>query len=292
MYEDYRPDKGLTFNKHFSKFGYKQIVPCKRCIGCRLDYSRQWAVRSMCEAQTHDTNSFITLTYNDENLPDNGNLIKEHFQKFIKSLRKRTGLPIRYYMCGEYGSQTHRPHYHALIFGFNFPDKLLHARRRSLNVYTSDLLKKAWPHGFHEIGNLTFQSAAYCARYIMKKQYGDQAIETYGTKTDPVTKKKTYEKQPEYTQMSLSPGIGREFYNRYRSDLFPSDNITFNGKTYPAPDYFRALLKIDDPVMWQQIKDARIAKIKAIPIKEKSPKRLATKEICQLAKLKSLKREL
>jgi hypothetical protein len=95
-------------------------LPCGRCIGCRLERSRQWAVRCVHEASLHEKNCFITLTYSPENLPKDGSLDVSHFQKFMKRFRKRFGPGIRFFHCGEYGESLSRPHYHACIFGFDF----------------------------------------------------------------------------------------------------------------------------------------------------------------------------
>jgi len=150
-------------------------IPCGQCWSCRLERSRQWALRCVHEASLHPDNMFLTLTYNEESLPADGGLDKTHFQKFMKRYRQHLernegGQKIRYYMCGEYGDQTNRPHYHALIFGHNFSDKTLFRKTDSgHNLYTSTILDNLWTHGFCNIGELTFESAAYTARYIMKK---------------------------------------------------------------------------------------------------------------------------
>ena len=168
-------------------------VPCGQCIGCKLERSKQWAIRCVHEASMHQDNSFITLTYNDEHLPENGQLVKKDFQKFMKRLRKKCG-KVRYYQCGEYGSQYDdqgnkitdslnrellgRPHFHACLFGLDFPDKELWTVRNGINLYRSPTLEKIWKKGYSSIGNVTFESAAYVARYITKKLNGDKEKET------------------------------------------------------------------------------------------------------------------
>ena len=149
-------------------------IPCGQCIGCRLEYSRSWAVRCCHESSLHIFNSFITLTYDPSHLPVDGSLNIEHFQKFMKRLRKKLHpLKIRFFHCGEYGDLTRRPHYHALIFGYAFPDRKLFKKSKSGDLYTSELLTKVWGLGHASVGDLTFESAAYVARYIMKKVNGD-----------------------------------------------------------------------------------------------------------------------
>ena len=118
-------------------------VPCGRCTSCRLEHSRQWAVRCMHEAQMHEGNSFITLTYAPEHLHEDYSVHKKELQKFFKRLRKNTGIKLRYFACGEYGDENRRPHYHAIIFGYDFPDKQLYTKTRTGDLlYRSPLLEK------------------------------------------------------------------------------------------------------------------------------------------------------
>ena len=144
-------------------------LPCGQCIGCRLERSRQWAMRCLHEAQLHENNCFITLTYDDAHLPGDRSLHYSDFQKFLKRFRKSLGgAKIRYYMAGEYGEKFGRPHWHACIFGYDFHDKKLFKRTAAGSlIYTSEHLKKLWPFGHSSIGDVTFESAAYVARYII-----------------------------------------------------------------------------------------------------------------------------
>lgn len=156
-------------------------VPCGRCIGCRLERSRQWAIRCVHEASLHKDNCFITLTYNDENLPADRGLHYEHFQLFMKRFRKAIApAKIRFYMCGEYGEDLGRPHFHACIFGFDFPDrKLWRKSGAKSNLYRSAMLEQLWTFGYSSVGDVNFESAAYVARYIMKKISGEAAESHY-----------------------------------------------------------------------------------------------------------------
>ena len=151
-------------------------LPCGQCIGCRLERSRQWAMRCVHEAQLHEHNCFITLTYDDTHLPSDQSLHYRDFQLFIKRLRKRfPTTKISYYMAGEYGENFGRPHYHACIFGLDFHDKKLWKRTTSGSlIYRSSDLEALWPFGYSSIGDVNFESAAYVARYIMKKQTNKQ----------------------------------------------------------------------------------------------------------------------
>src|SRR3954449_8205389 len=103
---------GVTFCRSGSLSGEKFSLPCGQCIGCRLERSRQWAMRCVHENKMHPRSSFVTLTYDDKNIPPAGSLSKRDFQLFMKRLRKSQSNPLRFFACGEYGETTHRPHYH------------------------------------------------------------------------------------------------------------------------------------------------------------------------------------
>ena len=139
-------------------------IPCRQCVGCRLEHSRQWAMRITHEASQHSDNVFITLTYDSDNLPPDCSLRKSDFQKFIRSLRKRTKKKIRYYHCGEYGDRNNRPHYHAILFGHNFDDWVyLFDSPSGEPIYTSPSLERIWKKGFVTVGTVNFQCAGYVA---------------------------------------------------------------------------------------------------------------------------------
>jgi hypothetical protein len=149
-------------------------LPCRQCIGCLLERSRQWAIRSMHEASLHIKNCFITLTYRPEDLPPFGSLDYKHFQLFMKRLRKKfTGQKIKFYMCGEYGENLSRPHYHACLFGFSFPDLVrYHKTPTGDQLYTSVILNDLWGKGSCTVGEVNFKTAGYTARYCLKKLNG------------------------------------------------------------------------------------------------------------------------
>jgi len=237
-------------------------VPCGRCIGCRLDKSKDWSLRCINEAQCHKENSFITLTYNNENLPKYGSVSKKELSKFIKRLRKEVDpIKIRYYGCGEYGKKLMRPHYHCLIFGYDFPDKEFHhvsyssegrftENTHSNKVYISKQLDKVWKKGFSTIGDVTIQSAGYVSRYIRKKIGGEMALDHYKGK------------EPEFSLMSRRPGIGSDWYDRYSSDLYPKDFVTHKGKKYKPPRYYDNKLMREDWDLHEKIKERRKEKVK------------------------------
>ncbi|MDB4312224.1 hypothetical protein N9937_02215 [bacterium] len=180
-------------------------------------------------------------------------------------------------MCGEYGEQLRRPHYHACLFGHNF-----HDRTRYGDLYLSETLGKLWPWGFSTIGELTFQSAAYTARYVMKKITGDDAYLHY-VNDDGVML------QPEYTTMSRKPGLARDWYNKYKADVYPDDFVIHDGKKIQTPRYYDKLFELEQQDTFKKIKALRLKKAEKHADNNTAP-RLRVREICQQVKLNQLKR--
>ena len=219
--------------------GYRELtLPCGQCRGCRLERSRQWAVRCMHEKSMHEQSCFLTLTFRDDCEPDlskgHGHLYK-YLQDFMKRYRARfPDHEMKMYMCFEYGEQFGRPHFHACIFGHDFDDKKHYKRTKHGDIlYTSATLESLWPHGFCPIGALTFESAAYVSRYVMKKQTGKAADEHY-TFIDPDTGE-IIRRPCEFNRMSNRPGIGAGWIDRFHSDVYPSDEVIVNGKPSKPP---------------------------------------------------------
>lgn len=269
-------------------------LECGQCRGCRIDKSKEWAARCVHEAQMHQENSFITLTYDDEHLPYGGTLVKEHFQLFMKKLRRKYGqTEIRYYHCGEYGDTLGRPHYHACLFGIDFPDRLHHSMDNNIVTYTSDTLTKIWGKGFTTCGELNYETAAYTARYIMKKMTGKKAEQHY-ERIVPDTGE-IIQLQPEYTTMSLGnekgDGLGARFYKKYKSDFFPRDECPIPGKgVYKGvPKYYERLYKETDPDAYEEVKRRRKL-YRDSHADEYTPRRLKAKEIVKEAQLAQLPR--
>lgn len=145
-------------------------LPCRNCVGCKLDYARMWAIRCTDESMMHKRNSFVTLTYDDSHLPKDGWVDRRAFPLFMKRLRRFTGLPIRYFHAAEYGTKYGRPHYHGLLFGVDFPDRVpLKNLDSGSMIYTSKTLQSVWPMGYSSVGDVTPESTAYVARYCTKK---------------------------------------------------------------------------------------------------------------------------
>ncbi|AXH77871.1 MAG: replication initiator protein [Microviridae sp.] len=254
---------GLTFKKSSSNAS-TLTVPCGQCLGCRMARSKEWAIRIMHEAQMHDDNCFLTLTY--EDAPHSVNL--KHFQNFMKRLRKQNEpKKIRLFHCGEYGqvytipgdptsepvehpllpekNAIGRAHYHAILFGHDFMDKIVHKYNHLKQpLYTSETLTKLWGHGFASVGTVTEQSAAYTARYIFKKVTGDLS-DTYYSKVDE--QGEIHSIKPEYVTMSRgnnyprghplkTGGIGHSWLEKYGEDIFSYDECVINGKKRQFPD--------------------------------------------------------
>jgi hypothetical protein len=282
----------IVFRRPDSWRGERLDLPCGQCVGCRLERSRQWAVRCMHEASLYPDNSFITLTYSDENLPPRGSLLKSDFQDFMKRLRKSIAPKrVRYYHCGEYGEKLKRPHYHALLFGHDFEDKKYFSGKADCSLYTSDSLSKLWPFGFSLSGSVSFESAAYVARYVMKKVTGDRSAEHYQGLL------------PEYTTMSRRPGIGQGWYAKFKTDVYPLDRIAVRGSLTRPPRFYDNLLAREDRSTLELLKINRqklavhyvtdvLSNGTVIRVSDQDSKRLLVKEEVKKAQIKNLVRPL
>ena len=266
-------------------------LPCGQCIGCRLERSRQWAMRCLHEASLHERNAFITLTYDDSNLPPGGSLNYSDFQKFMKRLRKRIGGNVRFYCGGEYGENTIRPHYHACLFGYDFPDKVYYKKTSSgEKIYTSKLLESLWPFGLSSVGDVTFESAAYIARYCVQKVTGQAATSHYRVITDDG---EIIDRVPEFNKMSLKPGIGSRWLEKYRSDVYPRDYVVINGVKTKPPKYYDVLFEREYPGVFSDLvarRELDMAQLRLRDPDEFRDARLGVKEQVTLARSSMLKR--
>ena len=287
----YRSSNGAVFFTQLKRNGGGDTLqlPCGQCIGCRLERSRQWAIRCMHEAQMNQQNCFLTLTYADENLPKNNSLCYRDFQNFMKRYRKAIHPDkIRFYMCGEYGEKTDRPHYHACIFGHDFNDKTYHSKTATgFKIYTSTLLDRLWHHGHASIGCVSFETAAYVARYVMKKVNG-QAAESYYERLDTTTGE-IIRIEPEFAHMSLKPGIGASWLEKYQDDIYPNGLVVVNGVEVKPPKYYDKKYKKSDfdnheLILYRRYQDGKKN------YHDNIDERLAVKEIVTAAKVKQLKR--
>lgn len=236
----------------------------------------------MHEASLHEENAFITLTYDDEHLPVGGSLDREAVPLFFKRLRKHAR--CRYFQCGEYGSVTRRPHYHALVFGFGFPDRQLWRESAGKPVWRSELLERLWKLGLSELSEVTFESAAYVARYCVKKLAREDR-ERVALDTGEV-----YEVEPEYATMSRNPGIGRGWFDRFKGDVFPWDEVLVRGKAAKPPRYYLNVLEAEDPSAAAAIKSERQRGMFGA-LSENSEERLQVREVCARSRLNLFPRE-
>ena len=232
-------------------------IPCGKCMGCRLDKAKEWALRCWHESQMWESSCFVTLTYSDRSLPrysGTPTLNPRHFQLFMKRLRKARHDRVRFFQCGEYGNLG-RPHHHALLFNCSFADRELHSRSGDSNLYRSAELEKLWPHGFSTIGDVTFESAGYVARYTLKKQ--------------PCTGKQIEVNQlgqarvRTYLTMSRRPGIGKQWLDSFLDDTYNYDEcVTPTGYLMKPPRFYDK--QLPDSVL-SIIKEARLENRKPVP---------------------------
>lgn len=261
----------------------KVKVPCGRCIGCRLDRKYDWALRLMDEAQGHLFKYFVTLTYDDVHLPRSGSLRKRHAQLWQKRLRfARPDDKIRFFTVGEYGKRTKRPHYHSIIFGTDFPDKRPHSKSGEHQLYVSDELDAIWGMGHCYIGNVTKDSAAYVAGYVVDKINGEAALQHY-SRLDPLTGE-VVSVEPEFALMSRRPGIGAAWYEQFKDDVFPSDTKVVKGKPGPVPRYYADKLKKEQPEVHKAVKAQRVERLRERR-GDNTPARLKVREEVAVARL-------
>lgn len=275
--------KDIQFHfKYRNDSNYERItLPCSKCIQCRLKRSREWAMRCVHELEYHQKSCFLTLTYDDVNLPQGGTLVLKHVQNFFRELRRKwkkdfniTG--IRYLHCGEYGEKLKRPHYHIILYGVDFSeDKVLWKKLNGSDLFVSETLAKLWPYGFHTIGAVTFESAAYVARYITKKLTGSTYKEEDFEDLSPEAKlydkkylayvkfKKHYgDRKPEYITMSRRPGLGFSWILENFEDVYKNDRLVCNGVAYGPPSYYDRQLEKLNPELYIQVKDQRLLQAK------------------------------
>jgi len=280
------PYKSSAYLSMADKENWQPIsLPCGQCIHCRLQNSREKAVRSMHEASLHENNCFLTLTYAPEHLPIGGSIQPKDVQKFMKRLRSRfPHIKIRSTGCAEYGEKLSRPHYHILLFNFDFPDKKFW--RYSENdwsqvkwpVFRSAILEELWTYGYSEIGTVTYNSAAYVARYLTKKITGDKKHGHYDGKLPerPVA-------------VSNREGIGLPWLKTYYKEVLNTDSVSFKGERIKMPRYYQKKLEDMFPSKMEQIKKNRIAKINEIDL-DSTKRRLKDREIVHGVKASRLKR--
>lgn len=290
---------------------FAKMIPCKQCIGCRLDYSRDWATRIMLECTNYRKEEcwFITLTYDDEHIPENetfeineetGEIVGDYIgwslkpkdlTDFLKRLRRHWEYhynidKIRFFGCGEYGGQTQRPHYHICVMGLPISKNMLeHYKYNKLGqeIYICEEIEKIWGKGYAPIGSVTWESAAYVARYMLKKQKGPSAKDFYGRQG----------KIPEFTRMSRRPGLANNYYTQNHDDVYKNDEIIIPGKkarTIKPPKYFDDLYDLDNPEEFAKIKAERERKAKLSAQNRKTKSTITDKEQAELEEYKQVQK--
>lgn len=258
-----------------------QVIPCGKCIGCRLEYSREWANRGYLESKLYKENYFITLTYNEKNLPTNyetetkdgkkyepkyekeidwtrGTLKPEHLTKFMHDLRQHikreyNATGIRFMACGEYGDKGERPHYHIILFNIHLPVETFYNPRINDGhiYYQNTIIESCWKYGISNISEASWNNIAYTARYITKKITGKQSEEIYAIKGQ----------NKEFFRVSRMPGIGKPYYDKYKEKIYKNDEIIIKNQEgvihCKPPKYFDALYQEENQKHWQEIKRKR-----------------------------------
>lgn len=248
--------KVLKFGMSYSSMNYKEVyeLPCNTCYPCQARRKAVIGLRAMHEATEHLHNCFITLTVNDcymnEVFPDNS-LNHRPFQLFAKRLRKFISCkypelpPIKILMCGEYGEEKNRPHFHAIIFGFDFEDKIKFGK-----YYISNTLAKLWQYGFHSIGEVNFDSCAYIAKYVVKKKDDKDYI----NEDTGVFRKKEYIVYPK--------GLGLKKFEKYYKDWYNLGYIySQKGFKMSLPSYYDRKYAELEPEKMELIKEERKLKL-------------------------------
>lgn len=264
-------------------------IPCGRCVGCRLDYSAAWALRCQLESSfcKEDECWFFTLTYDDEHIPVNSRdfsidpstgeflegvqqlsytLNSSDLQLFNKRLREYFSREynvknIRFFASGEYGSKTFRPHYHVIYFNLPIPDLVQYRYGpystmkdgRKYQLFESDIISKLWGKGLVCIGRCNFHTCAYTARYVMKKQKGENADSFYNA----------LNVEPEFSRCSRMPGIGFNYYEKHKDKIYQTDEVLAvdsNGlaRSFSPPKYFDRLYQKENPIEYMRIQERRL----------------------------------
>lgn len=255
-------------------------------MGCRLEKRRQLAIRATLEAKMHEENIFVTLTYSDENLVigyQHPTLVEEHLTDFWKRLRtalkrhpeyftKESENECRYLASGEYGDESNRPHYHAIIFGLDFVDKALYKTEGDNRLYHSNTLDNLWTHGYGTIGTVSFAAASYVAKYAMKNDSDHKEIW------------KEIGVESQFARWSKKPGLGLSWLEKNYQDVYPSDELLINGQIMSSIKYFDRKIGEGNELLLHAIKQVRQQKI---PQNSYSKKQLKIKYKVKKAQLKT-----
>lgn len=264
-------------------------IPCGKCVGCRSDNAKMWSLRAYNELQLHDKNCFITLTYNDDNPLVQadplclGDLRYKHFQNFMKRLRKKTGEKIQYLVCGEYGLKDGRSHWHAILFGYDFPDKVPVYVSKGFTHFSSQLLNECWsifidndfgyyPIGFTDLTTVDIDCCNYVAGYVLKKlPVGEHGLELYEDKYGDIVE--LGERTPPMVRSSRNPALGLNWYKKFGKNAcekgfeYLVNKNKSGAKRIKTPSYYFKKFELDEPELFTKLKEKRAAKAKEIMLR-------------------------
>lgn len=254
-------------------------------------------MRCVHEASLWPHNCFLTLTYDEDHLPQHGSLYKPDYQNFLKALRRHVApTKIRYYMCGEYGEFNNRPHYHICLFNYDFNDKIHYKDNKGYTLYISPTLQTLWGKGICTVGELNFETAAYTARYIMKKVNGEKKDLHYSV-VEPHTGEIMFHVEPEFTNMSRGGrgnglgGIGNKWFEKWWKDTYPDDTVIMKGKAVRPPRYYDNKYEVLEAKEYNKVKQKRRQKA-AKHYNNNTPERLEIREKVMENKLNTFTRKL
>lgn len=269
-------------------------VACGKCMGCRIDRTQDWTKRLLAELRMHDEACFVTLTYDEAHLPIDLSLDVRDWQLFADRFRKRFGR-FRYYQCGEYGEETDRPHHHAIIFGHDFySDRQLYRVTPYGKLFTCEKLSRTWGKGHVVLGDVTPETCRYVAGYVQKKLYGDRAYDEYATAWAP--DHRTGEllpqmwKRPPFATMSLKPGIGQSYIDKYGDEVYAFDQFVETGKPLRPPKFFDKWLAEKDPERLEHFQHERAERGKRYH-EHNTPERLAARDRVGQYRAQQIKRD-
>lgn len=271
--------RSIVFDKRKSFSGVPVMIPCGECIGCRLNWRRQWAIRCMHEKRMYSASAFVTLTYADKHLPTPASLSLRSLQLFMKRFRKVRPVGIRFFACGEYGDAFKRPHYHILFFNTDFPDQRFWKNSEAGEMlFKSAELRELWPFGENVIGSLTCRSAAYVCGYVLKK-VGKPSVDVVGF-------------EPEFRVMSRRPGIGFAWYERFKDEAYRHDSVVLNYSEVGIPRYYDTKFDLVNHDLLLELKRKRKFESMFLHSEDNTKERLYVREQVEVLKQARFSRDV
>lgn len=265
------------------KVKYNMIMrACGSCTGCRVKRRMDWAFRLKNESEYHPHSWFVTLTYDDENLPHGGSLYHEHISKFVRALRKKQPEEdIRFFGVGEYGKAQQsnmylaRPHYHLILFGPDFPDRVILPLKPSGFIpspqyvdlfgpgsgakhFESETMSSCWKRGFVQFSATSEATMNYVTKYHIDKVTGDKAEEHYSAIAD---NGELIIRERETARMSRNPGIGRQWIEDNWQTIYPKGYVEHGPTKFSPPAYYDRWLEENHPQIFEEVKAKRSEEI-------------------------------